>query len=136
MRGVAGPVISQIGFAVRPILAPSRAQQHDGARFDPPMTALKLKHIRAREAMIPIGLGLVRHIDDHSRSRELCERDRLYGWFPLAEVDRRIDMGTAVLGSAECVGHIEIAALGVAVRQGLEFKLGGSGWPVDRVLIK
>src|SRR5919198_1618056 len=127
MRGVAGPVVSQIAFAVRPILAPSRAQQHDGARFDPPMTALKLKHIRAREAMIPIGLGLVCHIDDHSWSRELCERDRLYGLFPVAEADRRIDMGTAMLGSAECIGRIEIAAFGVAVRQGLELKVGGSG---------
>ena len=63
------------------------------------------------------------------------QRDHVDGIPSLEEMDRCVDVGTAVLRGAEVVGGVVVAALGVALEAGLELE-ARFGRPVDRLGIE
>ena len=76
---------------------------------------------------------MLRYVDHHSRTDQSFERDLVDRPAPFGEVDRRVEMGAAMLRGRDAVGGVEEAGLGHAVGEHLELELRRRGRPVQRV---
>ena len=62
------------------------------------------------EQAVGLAGGALGDVEDHERTHEPLEGDPVGRGFALGEVDRRVEVRAAVLGSAERVGRIEVTA--------------------------
>jgi hypothetical protein len=64
---------------------------------------LESLEVASRHLVVGVLFALLRDVDDDGRANQLLYRDLVDRQMALREVDRRIDVGTAVLGGEEAV---------------------------------
>ena len=126
---------AHVGLAVRVEPGATGVDQHDRALGDRAVLGLEGLDVGRGDLIVDVLGHRGADVDDEARADHLVDRDRVGGRRALGEVDRRVEVGAAVLGRREVVGGIVPAALGVAVEHLLQLEhLGGR--PVDRVLVE
>ncbi len=135
-RCLARRVVPQVALPVGPAGRPARAQEHDRAGRDRAVALLPRPHVRGAQPVVRVRGGRLRNIQDDARRDELRERDLVGGETLLREVRWRVEVRAAVLGRAERVRAVVVAALRPAVGELRELESRGRVGPVDRLLIE
>ncbi len=125
---------AEILHRVGPEAAEARSEQHNRARWNPPMTGLPLIEIASGHLIVGIGCGLAGHIDEHRGADQILEGDLIDGSSALSEMNGRIDVRAAVLRGREVVRGIEVAIVGQTLGDLLQPE-GLGGRPEQRVLV-
>src|SRR5215813_3883009 len=100
------------------------------------MSLLPGLEILERETVIGIAGRFPADIDQRPGRNQLADWNLVGAFAALGKMDRRVEVGTAVLGRAEGVRRVEVSARGLAVRQLRQFEIRGRGRPIDRFLIE
>src|SRR5439155_663525 len=107
---------AEVARPVGPATPPPRAEQHDRSFRNPAVRLLPPFQIAGRDAVVALCLSLPAHVDHVRGADELSDGNLVGGVLPFREMDGRVEVGTAVLGSGEVVGGV-VVPCGSALRR-------------------
>src|SRR5258708_18111414 len=135
VRNVVRNVTAHVALLVGPELPPTRAEQHDCTLWDASVNALPSLDVCGRYLIVRIVFALFSHVHNHGRTNEAGKWDLVHGRFAFREMNRAVDMGTAMLTRSISASGIPRACLGLSPTLFLPVK-GFGIRPVDGALIK
>ncbi len=124
----------QVALGVGPAVPPTRLQQHDRPSGDGAVRVLPRFQRSGSDLEIPIGRGGRRDVDHDGLSDQVLEWNIGRGARAFGEVDRRIEVGAAMLRGAEGLRRVP-ARGGSALAHHFQ-REGLRGRPVDRRIVE
>src|SRR5258708_3109612 len=133
VRNVVRNVTAHVALLVGPELPPTRAEQHDCTLWDASVNALPSLDVCGRYLIVRIVFALFSHVHNHGRTNEAGKWDLVHGRFAFREMNRAVDMGTAMLTRSISASGIPRACLGLAPTQARErLRHSASRWCFDQ----